>query len=88
MSASDPRDVIGQALPKSWSQTKRDETAGQIEDALWEAGLLQVDVVTAVEVRGGLVPVETVEAYGLTIRLVANGEAVEINSLSGLEILA
>jgi hypothetical protein len=85
---SEPRDVIGAVLPKSWSQTKRDDVADQIVNALFDAGLLLVDDVTTIEVRGARVPVETVEAYGLTIRVDANGNAAEITSPWGLEILA
>jgi hypothetical protein len=84
---SSPYDVVGAALPKTLSQKKRDEVAEQIVDALWDAGFL-TDGVTTVEISGAMVPVETVEAYGLTIRVDANGDAAEISSLRGLEILA
>lgn len=60
----------------------------RITDALWEAGLLLTDEVTTVEVRKASVPVELVEAYGLRIRLDANGDAAEIVAPGGLEILA
>jgi hypothetical protein len=80
--------VIGAVLPKSLSQKKRDELTEQIVNALFDAGLLLVDDATTIEVRGARVPVETVEAYGLTIRVDANGNAAEITSPWGLEILA
>lgn len=82
-----PRDVIGKALPKSWSQTKRDGIADQIADALDTAGLLLWDGTTAaVEVRGARVTVETIAAYGLDIEIDANGNAGRIASDRGLVI--
>jgi hypothetical protein len=80
-----PRDVIGTVLPKSWSQTKRDELSDTIVDALWEAGLLADDI-TTVAVGDARLPVETVEAYGLTIKLDALGEASELSHPAGLVI--
>lgn len=65
-----------------------DALIDRITDALWDAGLLLTSEVTTVEVRGARVPVETVEAYGLRIRVDANGDAAEIISERGLEILA
>lgn len=82
---SEPRDVIGEKLPKSWSQTKRDTLSDKIIDALSEAGLLAEEI-TAVEVVNALLPVETVEAFGLTIKLDAMGEASEISHRDGLVV--
>jgi hypothetical protein len=86
---SDPRDVVAAKLPKSWSQDKRDTLADEILDALEEVSLLVGDaLVTEVAVgERPLIPVETVEAYGLTIRLDAMGEASEISSDRGLVAL-
>lgn len=86
--SSSPRDVIGPVLPKSWSQTKRDDLADQIADALYEAGLLVDEGIDSVEVRNARVTVETVEAYGLTIAVDAHGNAVQVTSPWGLEIAA
>lgn len=65
-----------------------DTLTDRITDALWQAGLLLTDEVTTVEFRQAMVPVETVDAFGLTVRLDANGDAVQITSRRGLEILA
>jgi hypothetical protein len=83
--STSPRDVIGTVLPKSWSQTKRDTVADEIAEALWEAGLLADDI-TTVAVGDARLPVETVEAYGLTIKLDALGEASELSHPAGLVI--
>lgn len=82
-----PRDVVSGTLPKSWSQTKRDDLADEILDALEEQGLLADAECTVVEVGDARMPVETVEAYGLTIRLDAMGEASEISHPAGLVVL-
>lgn len=82
--STSPRDVIVPFLPKNWSQSRRDQVADEIADALGDAGLLAEFECIAVEVADAMVPVETVEAYGLTIRLDANGEASEISHRSGL----
>lgn len=80
-------DVIGAVLPKSWSQTKRDDLAEQIADALSTEGLLVENAINVVEVVGARVTVETIEAYGLTIELDALGDAVQVTSPAGLEIV-
>lgn len=82
-----PNEVIIERLPKSMSAKRRQEVAEQILDALAEYGLLADGECCAVEVGNALVPVETVEAYGLTIRLDANGEASEISSAAGLVVV-
>lgn len=53
---------------------------------LEEAGFLVPEDFDTVEVRGARVPVETVEVYGLTITVDANGNAVSITSPYGFEI--
>lgn len=83
-----PRDVIGKALPKSWSQDKRDNVADEIEAALSEAGLLFEDEPEVIGIRSTHVPIEEVEAYGLVLAIDANGYAAEISSPLGLEIVA
>jgi hypothetical protein len=82
-----PEEVVIEQLPKSMSAKRRGEVAEQILDALSESGLLVDNECSAVEVGNALVPVETVEAYGLTIRLDANGEASEISSAAGLVVV-
>lgn len=87
--STEPRDVVGAVLPKSWSQNKKDAIADEILEALDNAGLLIGDaLVTEVAVgERALIPVESVEAYGLTIRLDALGDASEISSERGLVAL-
>lgn len=85
---NEPRDVVGAQLPKSWSQSRRDTMADEILEALDSAGLLAYDEYSAVEVGRALLPVETVEAYGLEIALDALGEASTITSPRGLVVLA
>lgn len=80
------RDVIGKVLPQSWSQNKRDTLADEVEEALDNAGMLAPERIEAVEVATALMPVETVEAYGLTIKLDAMGEASEISHRDGLVV--
>lgn len=87
-SMESPRDVVGAVLPKSWSQDKRDTMADEIVDALYGAGFVLDEQISTVEVGGALVPVETVEAYGLEIRLDALGDASEISHPAGLVVLA
>jgi hypothetical protein len=87
MSADEPRDVVGAKLPQSWSQNRRDIVADAILEALEDAGLLAQEEITTVEVGGALMPVEAVEAYGLTLKLDALGEASEISSDRGLVVL-
>lgn len=67
------------------SADRRTVLASEIIDALDAQGLLAVDVMT-VEVPYARVPVETVEAYGLTIELDANGDAVTVHSKHGLQV--
>jgi hypothetical protein len=87
--SNEPRDVVGAVLPKSWSQSKKDELADEILEALDEAGLLAADEIEAVGIRGARIPVETVEAYGLVIGVDANGDAAEIGGAHWpLEVLA
>lgn len=86
--SDNPRDVVGAVLPKSWSQTKKDALADEILDALSDAGLLLEGAATTVEVGDARMPVETIEAYGLTIAIDALGDAAEISSPAGLVVLA
>lgn len=67
------------------SADRRTVLASEIIDALDAQGLLAVDVMT-VEVPCARVPVESVEAYGLTIELDANGDAVTVHSKHGLQV--
>ena len=87
---SSPRDVVAAKLPKNWSQDKRDTVADEILTDLEVAGHLTIDGECSTVSVGGyaLVPVETVEAYGLTLRLDAMGEASEITHPAGLVVLA
>lgn len=86
MSRPDPEHVVAGVLPGGdRSENKRLALAGTIVRALEEAGYLAYDIAT-VDVVGARVPIETVEAYGLTIRLDASGNAVSIASPYGLEI--
>ncbi len=69
-------------------QNKKDILADQIVEALEAAGWHEPDLLIAtVEVGEALMPVETVEAYGLTIKLDAMGEASEISSARGLAVV-
>lgn len=86
-STDEYRDVIGALLPKNWSQDKRDTLADEIVSDLEVAGVMVFPKCAKVEVTCALMPVETVEAYGLTIKLDANGEASEISHPSGLVVL-
>lgn len=85
--SADPRDVISNVLPKSWSQAKKDDLINKITDALYEECLLVEDAINVVEVLGAMVTVETVEAYGLTIEVDANGDAVQVVSPHGLVVV-
>lgn len=82
-----PEEVIEERLPKNMSTKRRGQLASEIADSLAEAGMLLDGECTTVEVGDALVPVQTVEAYGLTIRLDANGEASEISHRAGLVVL-
>ena len=44
------------------------------------------ELVEAVGVKGSRVPIEHIEAYGLTIGVDANGYAATVSSVHGLEI--
>ncbi|TCB97557.1 hypothetical protein E0H26_11605 [Micromonospora zingiberis] len=81
------RGIIGASLPERWPQNKKDELSDAIYGALDEHGLILDGTVNTVEVTGARVTVETVEAYGLTIEVDANGNAVQISSPYGLEIV-
>jgi hypothetical protein len=83
-----PENVIRATLPKSWSEKKRQDLIDQIVSALSKEGLLRDGEVTLVEVADARMPVETIEAYGLTIALDALGDAAEISSPAGLVVLA
>lgn len=80
-------DVIKAQFPASMSKKRSNELAEQIADALAEAGLLVDGECTAVEVGNALLPVKTIEAYGLIIKLDATGDASEISHPSGLVVL-
>jgi hypothetical protein len=81
-------DVIETALRTAIkSASRRDDIATEIGEALWDAGYL-TDGASTVEVHGARIPVETVEAYGLTISVDANGNAVEVSSPWGLGVTA
>lgn len=76
--------IIAELLPDgSRSENKRLALAQTIVSELEEAGLLMEELST-VEVYGARVPVETVQAYGLSIEVDAHGNAVTINSPWGL----
>ena len=83
-----PEDVIKELLPKSMSAKRRGELAEQIADSLATWGHLVDGECTTVEVADARMPVETVESYGLTIKLDAMGDAAEISHRSGLVVLA
>lgn len=87
MTEPDPRDVVTAVLPKSWSQTKKDNLADEVLEALDTAGLLNLNGVFVVSPEDAKVPVETIEAYGLTIKLDALGDASEISSQTALQVL-
>jgi hypothetical protein len=82
-----PDEVVARQLPKSMSEKRRNELVEQILDALAEWGYLVEGVCTTVSTERALVPVETVEVYGLTIALDANGDASEISHRDGLVVL-
>lgn len=83
-----PEEIIRERLPKSMSMKRRDELAEQIAEALADEGwLLDGECTTVAIGPRALVPVETVEAYGLTIKLDALGDASEISHRDGLVIL-
>lgn len=79
--------VIKSQLPKNMSAKRANALAEQIADALAEAGLLLDEHCTAVEVGDALLPVQTIESYGLVIKLDANGDASEISSRAGLVVI-
>jgi hypothetical protein len=83
-----PEDVIKAQLPTGMSAKKRGEVAAQIVEALAQEGMLVEGECWTVMVGDALVPVETVETYGLVLKLDANGEASEISSRAGLVVLA
>ncbi len=83
--SADMEKVIAKLLPGKLSNWRRAEVAEEIADELTSEGLLFPDGITAVEVPGARVPVETVDAYGLTIAVDANGNAVRVSSPWGLE---
>ena len=84
-----PEEVIRELLVGVPMSTKRaDALASEIVEALEEAGhLLDGECTTVAVGNYPLVPVETVEAYGLTIRLDAMGEASEVSARDGLVIV-
>lgn len=70
------------------AEFKRDTAADAVVEALTDAGhLYENGWVEAVEVHDSHVPVETVHAYGLTIRLDAGGNAVSVSSPYGFMII-
>lgn len=79
MSTDTYREVIAKHLPKNWGQDRRDTTADEIVSDLEAAGILVNPECTTIEVTGARMPVETIEAYGLEIKLDANGEASSIS---------
>jgi hypothetical protein len=84
---AEPEDIIAKLLPGKLSQTRRQEVAESILDELADAGYLFLDTVSSVEIPGARVTVETIQAYGLTIEIDANGDAGKITSLRGLEVV-
>ena len=78
----------GDALPEDDRDKLADVLSDQVAEALFKAGVLLDDEVTTIEVRKALVPVETVEAYGLRIKLDANGDASEVTCDRGWGHLA
>lgn len=93
-----PAHVINEALLKglphgdlavdSSPDVLADTLSDQVAEALFKAGMLLDDEVTTLGVRNAPVPVETVEAYGLRIRLDANGDASEVTCDRGWGHLA
>lgn len=81
--------VIREALvPHIKGEAKRNKAADAVHDALEKASHLYEDGhVEAVEVHDSRVPVETVNVYGLTIRLDAGGNAVSVSSPYGFMII-
>lgn len=78
--------IIYDVLSKSTKMgaKKREELAVEIDDALIEEGwLVPEQGVSSIEVDGARVPVETVQIYGLTIEVDANGNAVTVSSERG-----
>lgn len=68
------------------SATKRAEAVDAVDSALLEEGHLIEDIET-VEVIGSRVAVEQVTAYGLDISIDAGGNAVQVTSAYGLEVV-
>lgn len=85
--SDDPQKLVEDALPKSWSAVRKANLAGEIVDVLSDAGLLVEEEFDTVEVATARMPVESVEAYGLRLRIDALGEAVEIHHPDGLVTL-
>jgi uncharacterized protein YaaQ len=84
-----PEEVIDAALaPYIKSAKRREEAVSKLVDALGNAGLLTEYEVDAVEVHGARVPVEDVDAYGLSISLDAKGNAVRVSCPWGLAVMA
>ncbi|MEU1810975.1 hypothetical protein [Micromonospora aurantiaca (nom. illeg.)] len=86
--STDYREAIGATLPERWSQTKKDELADAVYEALDNLGLIVDGPISTVDVVGAPITVERVEAYGLAIEVDANGNAVSVTSPWGLEIVA
>lgn len=75
-------DVLG--ANTKLGERRREEIAVAIDDALIDQGwLIPEQGAASVEISGARVPVETVQAYGLTIEIDANGNAVTIESNRG-----
>jgi hypothetical protein len=64
----------------------RENARDAVYAALDGAGAVLDGTPVTVEVAGARVPVETVEVYGLVIRLDANGRAASIHHPEGLEV--
>lgn len=78
--------IIYDVLDKStkMKEERREELAREIDDALIEEGwLVPEQGADSVEIDGARVPVETVQIYGLTIEVDANGNAVTVSSERG-----
>lgn len=88
MSEPNPREVVTSVLPKSWSQNKKDTLADEVLEALDNAGFLSEEPYTTVSLQDALMPVQTVEAFGLRIALDATGAASAISSDRGLVVIA
>lgn len=83
----DHESVIRTALqPYIKGAGRREEAAGKVYAALEEAGAILDGMPIVVEVPGSRVPVQVVEMFGLIIRVDANGRAVSVENLSGLEV--